>query len=349
MRVRYPLLAAAVCAALMGTATVASAQISIGVSVHIAPPVLPVYVQPEMPEPGYLWVPGYWAWSDEGDYYYWVPGTWVLPPEPGLLWTPGYWGWTDGVYVWHEGYWGTHVGFYGGVDYGFGYGPHGYDGGHWDHGHFYYNTAVTHVGPGVHLAYAYNHPFPGGGAPGHASFNGGHGGVQVRPTAAQLSAGREHHVTPISAQRDLVNSASHDQQLRANFNHGHPGVAATPRPEAFARAGGEAAHVPEHGAHAVGGAGPAREAPPVPQHPAERGFAPGNEPRPGNEPHAQGNPHAAPSFAPRAHEPVAPRGETHAAPHGNPHAGASHPAEHRGGGGGGGGGKAEDRQHPPRR
>src|SRR5260370_30971026 len=89
------------------------------VSITIAPPVLPVYVQPAIPGPGYIWTPGYWAYGDDG--YYWVPGTWVLPPAVGLLWTPGYWGWNDGVYAWNGGYWGPHIGFYGGVNYGFGY------------------------------------------------------------------------------------------------------------------------------------------------------------------------------------------------------------------------------------
>jgi hypothetical protein len=209
----------------------------------------------------------------------------------------------------------------------------------------------------VHLAYTYNHPVAGGGAPGHASFNGGHGGVQVRPTAAQLTASREQHVMPIGAQRDLVNSASHDQRARANFNHGHPGVAATVRPEASARPGGEAARVPEHGAHAQahaqGGAGPAREAPQG-RPPAVHGAAPDHGSRP------QSNAHAAPSFTPREHVPTAPRGEAHAAPHaqpngeahasphgGNAHASAPHAAEQHGGGGDSG--KGDDRQHPPRR
>ena len=75
----------------------AHAQVDVAVSVDVEPPPLPVYEQPEIPGPGYLWVPGYWAWSDDVGYY-WVPGTWVLPPEPGLLWTPGYWGWNDGLY-----------------------------------------------------------------------------------------------------------------------------------------------------------------------------------------------------------------------------------------------------------
>jgi len=104
------------------------AFVSVGISVDFAPPALPVYVQPPCPAVGYIWTPGYWAW-DDGDYY-WVPGTWVLAPAPGLLWTPGYWGWGDGAYLWHAGYWGPHVGFYGGINYGYGYGGVGFEGGY---------------------------------------------------------------------------------------------------------------------------------------------------------------------------------------------------------------------------
>src|SRR5271157_4774977 len=89
----------------MAPLSAAYAQLDIVVRVDIEPPPLPVYDQPPIPTPGYLWVPGYWAWDDDTGYY-WVPGTWVSPPEPELLWTPGYWGWSDGVYVFHDGYWG---------------------------------------------------------------------------------------------------------------------------------------------------------------------------------------------------------------------------------------------------
>ncbi|HEY6823410.1 MAG TPA: hypothetical protein VI195_03150, partial [Steroidobacteraceae bacterium] len=105
----------------------AEAGVFVGVSVNFAPPPLPVYVQPPCPAPGFVWTPGYWAWGPDG--YFWVPGTWLLAPV-GLLWTPGYWGWADGVYLWHAGYWGPQVGFYGGINYGFGYTGVGFEGGY---------------------------------------------------------------------------------------------------------------------------------------------------------------------------------------------------------------------------
>jgi hypothetical protein len=74
--------------------------------------------------------------------------------EPGLLWTPGYWGWRDGIYVWNAGYWGPHIGFYGGVNYGFGYGGIGYEGGRWENGVFAYNRTVNNFG-GVTITNVY--------------------------------------------------------------------------------------------------------------------------------------------------------------------------------------------------
>ena len=83
------------------------------------------------------------VWAGEG--YYWVPGVWVRPPAVGLLWTPGYWGWGGSAFLFHEGYWGPHVGFYGGINYGFGYGGVGFFCGRWEGGAFAYNTAVVRV------------------------------------------------------------------------------------------------------------------------------------------------------------------------------------------------------------
>jgi len=221
------------------------AGVAIGVSINIAPPPLPVYVQPAPPGADYIWTPGYWAYGDDG--YYWVPGTWVLAPEPGLLWTPGYWGWIDGAYLWHAGYWGPHVGFYGGVNYGYGYGGVGFQGGYWRGGHVVYNRAVTNV-TNINVTNVYNRTVVVNNYS-HVSFNGGHGGIVAHASGAQLSAEHEHHFDPTPMQRQHIDMAARDRDLRAAVNHGRPHIAATERPTSFeghgvvaARAAGGAFH-----------------------------------------------------------------------------------------------------------
>src|SRR5262249_5524231 len=125
-------------------ATPSTAQVVV-VRITTPPPPLPVYVQPVIPGPDYFWAPGYWCWGPDG--YYWVPGTWVLAPAPGLLWTPGYWAWRENIYVWHAGYWGPRVGFYGGVNYGFGYPGVGFHGGYWNGGGLSFHPAGPHLRP----------------------------------------------------------------------------------------------------------------------------------------------------------------------------------------------------------
>ena len=209
----------------------APAQVAVGISVHIGPPALPVYVQPVCPAPGYIWTPGYWAYGPDG--YYWVPGTWVLAPTPGYLWTPGYWGWGGGVYVWHAGYWGPHVGFYGGINYGFGYGGVGFAGGEWRGGVFHYNTAVTNVNTTViHNTYV-NNTVINRTTVNNVSYNGGAGGVSARPTSAELAAQHDRHVAATSLQTQHEQTARSDRSMLASENHGRPAVAATARPGQF--------------------------------------------------------------------------------------------------------------------
>jgi hypothetical protein len=129
--------------ALVMLAISAASFAQIGISITIPPPALPVYEQPPVPAEGYIWTPGYWAYAD--DDYYWVPGTWVMAPEVGFLWTPGYWGWGNDRYVFYDGYWGPRVGFYGGINYGYGYFGQGYEGGRWQNRQFYYNRSVKNV------------------------------------------------------------------------------------------------------------------------------------------------------------------------------------------------------------
>jgi hypothetical protein len=249
---------------------VSQAGVAFGVSITLAPPALPVYVQPPLPAPGYIWSPGYWAYGDDG--YYWVPGTWVLPPQPGLLWTPGYWGWVDGAYLWHGGYWGPHVGFYGGINYGCGYTGVGFQGGYWRGGAFFYNRSVMNVGA-VHVTNVYNRTVINNVTVNHVSFNGGSGGIEARPTAHELAYDHERHFQPTSLQTNHEHAAFGDRNLRASVNHGAPPVAATARPAVFSGRGVVAARAsgPQGGpAHEMprndrpGGRGPESHGGPAP-------------------------------------------------------------------------------------
>ena len=216
------------------------AQVAVGVSIRIGPPALPVYPQPICSGPGYIWTPGYWAYGPAG--YYWVPGTWVLAPAVGLLWTPGYWGWAGGVYVWHAGYWGPHVGFYGGINYGFGYTGVGFVGGAW-HGSVYsYNTAVTNVNTTV-IHNTYNSTVINNNTTiNRVSYNGGTGGTTAQPTAAEQAASREPHTPPTALQGQNEQAARSNRALLASENHGQPSIAATPKPGVFSGSGVVAAH-----------------------------------------------------------------------------------------------------------
>jgi WXXGXW repeat (2 copies) len=228
--------------------TSSSAQFGVGVAVRFGPPALPIYAQPICPGPGYLWTPGYWAWNDDGGYY-WVPGTWVVAPI-GMLWTPGYWGWGGGLYAWHPGYWGPHVGFYGGINYGFGYGGVGFFGGEWRRGAFFYNTAVVRVDT-VHVTNVYVNRTVVVNNESRVAFNGGQGGVAARSTAAEEAAAREPHQAALSAQAQHERAASQNKAMFASANHGAPAVAATGRPGEFsghnvvaAKAAGAEYHAP---------------------------------------------------------------------------------------------------------
>lgn len=212
-------------------ATKSDAQVfSVGVSIRVGPPAIPVYVQPDCPVDGYLWVPGYWAYGDYG--YYWVPGYWAAPPMVGYLWTPGYWGYAGGIYGWNAGYWGPNVGFYGGVNYGFGYGGVGYVGGGWVGGHFRYNTAVSHVNTTIiHNTYIDRTVVHENGS--RVSYNGGPGGVSARPSAAEMQAAHERHVAATSSQLQHQRTAGQDRNQYASVNHGRPANAAVARTTAY--------------------------------------------------------------------------------------------------------------------
>jgi hypothetical protein len=270
--------------------TLSQAAFGISVSVNIAPPVLPVYVQPALPAPGYIWTPGYWAW--DGSDYYWVPGTWVEPPQDGVLWTPGYWGWNDGLYVWNAGYWGPQVGFYGGVNYGFGYGGRGFEGGYWHGGAFFYNRSVANFGS-VNIVNVYNAPVARV-AVSRVSFNGGEGGIRAEPSAAERVAMSGHHIAATPMQMQHEQHAARLPAMHMRQNGGHPQILTTQRAGDFAHPGPGLSNHHAAGAGAAmqmhGGPGRPEGGAPAEHHeggPAPQAMRGGPPPGQGGEPHGQ--------------------------------------------------------------
>jgi hypothetical protein len=205
------------------------------------PPPLPDYAQPPAPDDGYIWTPGYWAWGPYG--YYWVPGVWVEPPYAGGLWTPGYWGFYGGSYLWYPGHWGMHIGWYGGINYGFGYVGFGYEGGYWNRGHFFYNRVYNNVNErAVHNVYSYranvrvnnnvrvNSNDRGNNNGGRPSYRGGPNGVQSQPRPSEGNAYREPTAPRMSTQVQHAQNYSTQRGQYESENHGRPATTAETRP-----------------------------------------------------------------------------------------------------------------------
>jgi hypothetical protein len=217
--------------ALLVSLVPASSFAGVFISVGFAPPILPVYDQPPCPEPGLMWSPGYWAYAEDG--YYWVPGTWVPVPYEGALWTPPYWGWNGGLYMFHPGYWGTHVGYYGGVNYGFGYMGIGFVGGMWRGHDFIYNTAVMHVDDRyVHNIYVDRTIVERNTIvnDGHVAFSGGPGGIRHDPAPEERFAERDQHMQATGFQNSHESAAMSDRSSYVKNNGGHPSYGAVQRP-----------------------------------------------------------------------------------------------------------------------
>ena len=192
-----------------------------------APPPLPDYDQPPAPGDGYIWTPGYWAWGPGG--YFWVPGAWVEPPYMGALWTPGYWGFYGGRYLFYPGYWGLHIGFYGGINYGFGYVGFGYEGGYWNGGHFFYNRVYNNVNVRtVHNVYSY-HANVHVNTASRASYRGP-SGVQSSPRPAERAAWHEPTAPRMNTQVQHAQTYQSRPGQQASHNNGRPATPAVSRP-----------------------------------------------------------------------------------------------------------------------
>jgi len=312
------------------------AHAGVFISVGFAPPVLPVYEQPPCPEPDLLWSPGYWAYGDDG--YYWVPGAWVPAPYEGALWTPPYWGWQEGIYVFHPGYWGPEVGYYGGVNYGFGYMGIGFIGGRWHEHRFEYNTAYVHVNERIiHTTYIdrtviRDHEVVHDS---RVAYAGGPGGIRHDPNPDERHAMQVQHLPPTHFQQQHFDAARNDHSNYFNANHGRPNNVAVARPlQAEHHEPPPAAAVGARGGVQGGGAGarpdyrnaqPGRPEGQTVQQPHNQPQArpdsrptyqapsrPAPEARPAPEPRYQPQPQARPESRPAP--PPAPRPEARPAP-----------------------------------
>ena len=166
-----------------------------------------------------------------------MPGAWTRPPEAGLLWTPGYWGYSGNRYRYYNGYWGLHIGYYGGIDYGFGYVGTGYQGGYWSGDRFNYNRAANNINTSDVRVYnrtvtntviinniTINNPTS------RASYNGP-GGVTRRPLPVETAAVREQLVPPmIDYNCSSAQSAAQNRQQFASVNKGRPTMVAEAKP-----------------------------------------------------------------------------------------------------------------------
>jgi hypothetical protein len=297
----------------------ASSFAGVFISVGFAPPILPVYVQPPCPEPGLMWSPGYWAYGDDG--YFWVPGTWVPVPYEGALWTPPYWGWQGGLYMFHPGYWGPHVGYYGGVNYGFGYMGIGFVGGMWRGHDFVYNTAVMHVDERfVHTTYVDRTIVQQNTIVNdrRVAFRGGPGGINHPPAPEERVAERDQHVGATTFQQSHVSAAMSDRSSFAKNNGGRPSNVAEQRPLGNSTAGqgrgnynpsnaGNAQSKTYNASHSNTGNAPERAAP-------QSRPAPEFRQVPQQQPQVRSMTQGQPRPAPQAQQRPAPQGQTHAAP-----------------------------------
>ncbi len=276
------------------------------------PPPLPEYDQPPCPGDNYFWTPGYWDYGTAG--YYWVPGAWVIAPFVGALWTPPYWGFLDGRYALHSGYWGPHIGFYGGINYGFGYTGHGYYGAYWNNGAVYYNRSVTNVNvANIHNVYSYRAPAYSNT---RVSYNGGRGGIDARPLAAEQAAARDRHAAPVPAQVQHIREAAGNRAQFASENRGKPQTlaAARPLPTSYkapaARPPAEAARQAERAPAPENRA----QLQPPPSRPGVENRAPENRPALQSRPVPEARPAAAPRPASRPAPEARPEARPAAAP-----------------------------------
>jgi hypothetical protein len=152
------------------------------------------------------------------------------PPLPGvgLLWTPGYWAYEGAVYRFHPGYWGPHVGYYGGINYGFGYFGAGFVGGRWVGKTYANNRSVNHLSPNV-IHKAYDEPAAPNANLSKVSYHGGpHGTTTASNPTVVANLATNARVMPTPTYRTVA----HGQATPARDTTGSAPATATSAPTA---------------------------------------------------------------------------------------------------------------------
>jgi len=144
---------------------------------------------------------------------------------------------------------GPEVRFYGGVNYGYGYGGVGFGGGRWNGGYFNYNTAVVRVNTTIIRNTYIDRTVITNVNMNRMSYNGGQGGINVRPNQTQIAAEHQKRFGPANTQVKQERVASQDKAKFASVNHGTPVHAALAKPAASIADFNHA--VPAHGAKPV--------------------------------------------------------------------------------------------------
>ena len=108
----------------------------------------------------------------------------------------------------------------------------GYGGGRWNGGNFNYNTAVTNVNTTVIRTTYVDRTVINNVSVNRVSYNGGQGGISVRPNQAEIAAQQHKRFGPQNTQVQHERQAS---QVKANFapvNHATPAHVAVAKPSA---------------------------------------------------------------------------------------------------------------------
>lgn len=114
------------------------------------------------------------------------------------------------------------------MNYGFGYAGVGFAGGYWSGGSFYYNRSVANIGNTAIIGNVYNKTVVVNNTT-NVSYNGGNGGLKAQPTAQELQAAHEHHISATNDQLAHQKLASENKSLRASVCKGKPPIAAVTR------------------------------------------------------------------------------------------------------------------------